>query len=1247
MKRRLKIVVLAFGVLLLLIVLLLAWVIYTEAGLRFVVARLPRNLGQVTLVIEDVQGTIAGGFRARRVDVDHALSHVVVENGRARVNFWPLLVGRISVRRAQADLVLVEVKPRPKDRPVTAPHFMPRFLSISAEQANTKRLTIVTPNGKRVEFDDVSGAGIVGHRNIRIFDGSIVYGVLQARAIGELRAKDPIELQGEATVRMIIEGQPAWRADAGFEGNLDKLPVTGTLQEPFRADMTGELLELSDNFHWAGQAQVRNFDLRAFGAGGALGIIEGPLEIGGEMNAFHARGPLTVPGLGAGPFDVVFEGDYEDHVVNATHYEVTHRATQSHVTGAGTIEPADHGPKLLLTGTWDELRWPLVARFTAETPQLFSSPAGRYRLEGLWPYALSGGGDLYVPQLDPMTIEMRGALHKDHLQVDELALGAFGGRSLLAGEARWTPEESWSLSGQVRGFDPATLRPGFKGALDFDLQASGRPFSAVDELDLAFRNLGGRLRGNPATGSGHVVRRGEDWTFDGLEFRAGGTALSIDGHVGATHALDLDFSLDADNLALLDEGARGTLFARGTIQGTSAAPVIRLDARGNGIEMGELKLDKLASNVDVDWRGERASHADVAFSNLEYRQREVTQFNATLDGTTAAHKLRLDVLAGKTSAHLSGRGAFADGTWRANVGDFFIDDTANLNLQLDTPFSLSASAKAFELEPMCLHGKVARLCVDGAWSAAAWNLHADARNLPISALTAGLTPKVEYQGTVNATAKVSSTGGAPFTGDARLDLVDAAIRHRLASGRTDVITFGSGYFTLQAAPGEMNAEVRLDAAARGLISGRLNAQRTGSDSMRWPIRGQLQMATGELGFITLYVPDIDRAAGHFDANLSLDGTLGVPSASGVIKLSQGELDLYQLNLALRAVDMEARIESNRLQFTSTAKAGAGQLSSSGRIEWRDRLPYGEISVNGENLRMVDVPEARIDASPDLKFRIEGHKVDARGEVLIPYARFQPADLTNAVLPSADEKLVGPTEEIEEDPLLVSSEITMTLGDEVTLETYGLTGHINGSITETTVPGEPTRATGELQVKDGQYVALARKLDIERGRLIFNGGLLADPAIDIRAVKIFPDVKAGVNVRGTLREPRLSFFSEPSIPQSDIVQILLAGSSFNATSGNSANTNGSQEVAGQAAAILASQLGNKLGIPDISVESDLSNDTSLVLGRYLSPRLYLSYGISLTESISTIKMRYTLNDHWTIRTEAGKERAADLVFTIEK
>jgi hypothetical protein len=122
-----------------------------------------------------------------------------------------------------------------------------------------------------------------------------------------------MKLSGETTTRMIIEGQPIWRADASFDGDLDKLPLTAKLQEPFRADMRGELLTLANNFHWTGTANVHNFDLQAFGGGSALGIITGPLEIGGEMNAFHASGPLMVP-VWVQAFDFMFAGNYADHV---------------------------------------------------------------------------------------------------------------------------------------------------------------------------------------------------------------------------------------------------------------------------------------------------------------------------------------------------------------------------------------------------------------------------------------------------------------------------------------------------------------------------------------------------------------------------------------------------------------------------------------------------------------------------------------------------------------------------------------------------------------------------------------------------------------------------------------------------------------------------------------------------------------------------------------------------------------------
>ena len=162
------------------------------------------------------------------------------------------------------------------------------------------------------------------------------------------------------------------------------------------------------------------------------------------------------------------------------------------------------------------------------------------------------------------------------------------------------------------------------------------------------------------------------------------------------------------------------------------------------------------------------------------------------------------------------------------------------------------------------------------------------------------------------------------------------------------------------------------------------------------------------------------------------------------------------------------------------------------------------------------------------------------------------------------------------------------------------------------------------------------------------GPVNNPGVDIRAVKEYPDVKAGVNVRGTLLQPRLSFFSEPSLPQSQIVSLILAGGSLeSAQNRNNQRNQAGNEALAQGSAILAQQLGSRVGIEDVSLESNLANETSLVLGKYLSPRLYVSYGISFTEQLNTLKLRYSLSDRWTVKTEVGQARGADLVYTIEK
>jgi translocation and assembly module TamB len=194
------------------------------------------------------------------------------------------------------------------------------------------------------------------------------------------------------------------------------------------------------------------------------------------------------------------------------------------------------------------------------------------------------------------------------------------------------------------------------------------------------------------------------------------------------------------------------------------------------------------------------------------------------------------------------------------------------------------------------------------------------------------------------------------------------------------------------------------------------------------------------------------------------------------------------------------------------------------------------------------------------------------------------------------------------------------------------------------PGESTMGAGELEVKEGEYSAYGRELEIERGKLVFNGGPVTDPGVDLRASRELPGYDVGVIARGPLRRPQLTLFSEPSLPQAQIASMLIVGRS--SIQGDPGAADDGPTSAEQGGAILAGQLGKYVGLDDIGLTQDDDAGSQLVIGKYLSPRLYVSYGISLVEEINTLKLRYTIGDRWTLSAESGVEQAFDAEYRIE-
>jgi translocation and assembly module TamB len=151
-------------------------------------------------------------------------------------------------------------------------------------------------------------------------------------------------------------------------------------------------------------------------------------------------------------------------------------------------------------------------------------------------------------------------------------------------------------------------------------------------------------------------------------------------------------------------------------------------------------------------------------------------------------------------------------------------------------------------------------------------------------------------------------------------------------------------------------------------------------------------------------------------------------------------------------------------------------------------------------------------------------------------------------------------------------------------------------------------------------------------------------VDLRATRDLPGYEVGVIARGPLRRPQLTLFSEPSLPQYQIASMLIVGRT--SIQGEGGDGFSSSDAAEGGAAFLGGQLGKYVGLDEVGVTQDADTGAELVIGKYLTPRLFVSYGVSLVEEINTLKLRYTLDDRWTLSAETGFESAADVEYRIE-
>jgi autotransporter translocation and assembly factor TamB len=537
-----------------------------------------------------------------------------------------------------------------------------------------------------------------------------------------------------------------------------------------------------------------------------------------------------------------------------------------------------------------------------------------------------------------------------------------------------------------------------------------------------------------------------------------------------------------------------------------------------------------------------------------------------------------------------------------------------------------------------------------------FSAHVEVQAEDLLLLTDDLLPLWDVSGSFHAVADldVDADGGLSGSLDAG---TDSLVLRNTVRGQGWTLTVDPARLVADIGPEGLTGEIDLvvdeaDQSELVVVLGRVSLPRLTNlefDPGEQPVDGDLEVRLDDISLVEAFLMEIAEARGSFLLTTRVGGTLEALTVDGDADLSDGYALIPTIGLELTDMQFSASgRQEGTIEVNGQVRSGEGILRLTGRSE---RYPSAAeptvFQVRGERFLLMDMPEVNLLAEPSLDLSFDGTTARLTGDVAIPRGRLGFPDLPpTAVTPSDDVVIVGDTLVAKEPPVPFGTDITVTLGDDVFFNGFGFTSNLVGAVRIQQEPGGQPSGRGEVRFINGTFRSFGQELRIEPGRLLFSGPI-DDPAVDARAfVRASDGTEAGFRIGGTVQDLDVTTYSMPPKSDSDVMAYILFGRPMNQTSSAEGNE-ASNSAAVLGANMLAMSLAPSLGLDEARIDTGSSqNKAQLVVGKYLSPRLYVGYGVGIYEPISTLRLRYLLTARWSIEAITGDQQSTDLLWRIE-
>lgn len=926
-----------------------------------------------------------------------------------------------------------------------------------------------------------------------------------------------------------------------------------------------------------------------------------------------------------------------------------------------------------LTATLHDGRWPLTDP-RMRVPELAATVRGVLTGAPLdLALTLKGALRTALPEQE-LGFDLDGAmqLKADGARIERLALRSTDGAGSLtaAGEAAWRPALRVDAKATFARLDPGVLLPEWKGELNGVFAAEtvdAGTAEGIPEVRFDLKLDRSRLRGYPVQldTRGLAALQGETQRLrlDTLTLVSGSTRLQGRGDV--LPVLDATLAIDAKDLRTLLPTLAGSVSLAAEAQGEPKHPAVRAKGRANGLQYEGRSLAQ--ADIDLDYAPQKDSRVDLKLRGVAADGIALESAQLEGSGRVERHVLKLAAVStspkAQGSVELAGAADLEARRWTGQLQKSSFAPPYGPPWQQQEAAALTLSAEQQQLAATCWQAGRSRLCLDATHAPPSTRVAYRVEQLDTQDFAALLPKDWVVQTVADGRGEIVLEGATPTTLDLDLSLGAG----RIAVPGAPALALLPSTLSVHQEDGQWLARARL-AVDRGTASLDAKLPVSGGSLLERPLSGKVAVAVPDLTWLAPMVPGVSALAGALDGDFTLSGSAQAPSVEGALSLRQGLVRIDAAGITARNIEATVRgSRSGPMRIEARAESG-GALTLNGTVEFAGGKPVADLKIAGDNVQVADIADARVWVSPDLRFQQGAEGMRLTGTVTVPKAEITPRNLqANAIGVSRDQVLVG-VDAPETKTLPLSAEVNIVLGEAVSFEGFGLKSKVQGRLLAIDTPGSGgTRGRGELRLIDAAYKAYGQEIQVQTGRILFNGGPISEPTVDIIARRSpREDVSVSLHVRGTLTQPTFDLTSSPAMPREQQLGWLLFGRPIDGGAGG--------ELSGAAAALslgiaggdaLASRIGKVIGLDQVSLGADSTStawqsansalpgapgteQTRFTVGKYLSPKLFVSYGVGLFDNGNVLRLLYDLGRGFKLRTEtATAQSGGDVLYSVDR